>query len=233
MKYLIVNGDDFGASHGINRGIMEAHRRGILTSASLLVNAVASEEAARLSRAAPKLSVGLHVDLGGEPGSPVTDSSRRLRRRLRDQFSRFENLMGCPPTHLDARQNTQRDPQALPCLLDLAQEYGLPLREHSAVRYYPEFHGQSASPGPPKQINAKNLARLLKTDIGDGITELSCHPGYVDAGFATSDASAREAELRALCDVRVRRAVSEKSIQLINYRKLGMLLVSLSATEAR
>ena len=38
MKCLIVNGDDFGASRGINRGILEAHRSGILTSTSLLVN---------------------------------------------------------------------------------------------------------------------------------------------------------------------------------------------------
>jgi len=46
MKYLIVNGDDFGASHGINRGIIEAHQQGILTSTSLLVSTPWSEEAA-------------------------------------------------------------------------------------------------------------------------------------------------------------------------------------------
>ena len=38
MKYLIVNGDDFGASRGINRGILEAHQDGILTSTSLFVD---------------------------------------------------------------------------------------------------------------------------------------------------------------------------------------------------
>src|SRR5881628_2747539 len=59
MKSLIVNGDDFGASPAINRGIKEAHRRGILTSTSLLVKAEWAEEAAALGRAAPDLSVGL------------------------------------------------------------------------------------------------------------------------------------------------------------------------------
>jgi hypothetical protein len=44
MKWLIVTGNDFGISRGINRGIIEAHRAGILTSASLLVNAPASED---------------------------------------------------------------------------------------------------------------------------------------------------------------------------------------------
>ena len=52
MKYLIVNGDDFGLSPGVNRGICEAHQDGILTSASLLVDTPWSEEAARLGRTA-------------------------------------------------------------------------------------------------------------------------------------------------------------------------------------
>ncbi len=59
MKYLIVNGDDLGASRGVNRGIIEAHQRGILTSTSLMVNAARSEEAAEFGRTAVELSVGL------------------------------------------------------------------------------------------------------------------------------------------------------------------------------
>jgi len=51
MNWLIVTGDDFGMSRGINRGIVQAHRDGILTTASLLVNWPASEEAAALGRA--------------------------------------------------------------------------------------------------------------------------------------------------------------------------------------
>jgi YdjC-like protein len=46
MKWLIVTGDDFGMTSGINRGIVDAHRDGILTSASVLVNRSASDEAA-------------------------------------------------------------------------------------------------------------------------------------------------------------------------------------------
>src|SRR5213594_3271209 len=112
MKYLIVNGDDFGASHGINRGIMEAHERGILTSASLLVNAPASEEAAALSHAAATLSVGLHAHLPDHGGQPAADSPGRLRQQLRAQFRRFERLMGRVPTHLDSHHNVHRDPKA-------------------------------------------------------------------------------------------------------------------------
>ena len=57
MKYLIVNADDFGASRGINRGILEAHQRGILSSTSLMVNRAASEEAALVSVRGSETSV--------------------------------------------------------------------------------------------------------------------------------------------------------------------------------
>src|SRR5437667_12321175 len=78
MKYLIVNGDDFGASPGINRGIIEAHCHGILTSASLMVNMPGAEEAVALSSYLPRLSVGLHVDISGGPyhSTGSTDSWR-------------------------------------------------------------------------------------------------------------------------------------------------------------
>src|SRR5215470_4057612 len=63
-RYLIVNADDFGQSHSVNGGIMEAHERGIVTSASLMVRWPAASEAATYAQQHPRLSVGLHVDLG-------------------------------------------------------------------------------------------------------------------------------------------------------------------------
>ena len=55
MKYLIVNADDFGASPGITRGILEAHADGILTSTSMMVDTPWSAEAASLAGSAPRL----------------------------------------------------------------------------------------------------------------------------------------------------------------------------------
>lgn len=62
-RRLIVNADDFGASTSINHAVIEAHRRGILTTASLMVNGAACEEAVALARENPKLGVGLHISL--------------------------------------------------------------------------------------------------------------------------------------------------------------------------
>src|SRR5213596_4225129 len=177
MKYLIVNGDDFGASSGVNRGIREAHLHGILTSASLLVNTPGADEAARLAAALPDLSVGLHADLPDELDKASADS-QGVRESLQRQFRWFESLVGRPPTHIDSHHNVHRNPRALPHFLELAREHDLPLREHSRVRYFAKFYGQWGGETHLEHISAENLARMLATDIEDGITELSCHPGY-------------------------------------------------------
>ena len=62
-RTLVVNADDFGRSAAINRGVMRAHERGIVTSATLMVRWPAAAPAAELARAS-ELSVGLHLDLG-------------------------------------------------------------------------------------------------------------------------------------------------------------------------
>jgi len=223
MKYLIVNADDFGASRGINRGILEAHQRGILTSTSLLVNSAASRLQAVLSRSAPEMSIGLHADLRNELKETAADPGRRLRDELEKQFSRFEELMGRPPTHLDSHHNLHRDPKALPAFLDLAIKHGLPLREHSPVRYFSKFYGQWGGKTHFEQISVESLARTLETEIEDGVTELSCHPGYVEADYVTGYSVERQAELRTLCDPVIREVLAARSIQLISYHERGKI----------
>jgi hopanoid biosynthesis associated protein HpnK len=62
-RRLIVNADDFGRSHSINAAVIRAHRDGILTSASLMVNEAGFDEAVAWARENPKLGVGLHLTL--------------------------------------------------------------------------------------------------------------------------------------------------------------------------
>ena len=222
MKYLIVNADDFGASRGINRGIIEAHRHGIVTSTSLMVNTPFSAEAAKLADEVRHLSVGLHVNLPTETnGSP-----EHTRDDLQKQFARFVELMGRPPTHLDSHHNVHRDPEKLPVFFALAEEYDLPLREHSAVRYFPRFYGQWGRQTHLEQISVESLTRMLETEIETGITELSCHPGYVDADHVTGYYVEREAELSTLCDPVIREVLAMQSIQLTNYHYLDRLAVN-------
>jgi predicted glycoside hydrolase/deacetylase ChbG (UPF0249 family) len=85
---VIVTADDLGLSAGVTRGILEAHRRGVVRSTSLLVTFPAAEESAALALAEPDLEVGLHIDLVG--GRPASDPA--AVRSLCDEDGRFYPL---------------------------------------------------------------------------------------------------------------------------------------------
>jgi chitin disaccharide deacetylase len=74
VRRLIVNADDFGLTAGVNRGIVEAHTQGIVTSSTLMAQGRAFEDAVRLAETVPQLSVGCHVVL--IDGEPVLDRER-------------------------------------------------------------------------------------------------------------------------------------------------------------
>ncbi len=74
MRRLIVNADDFGLTSGVNRAIVEAHTRGVVTSSTLMANGPAFAETVLLAEANPRLSVGCHVVL--IDGEPVLDAQR-------------------------------------------------------------------------------------------------------------------------------------------------------------
>lgn len=223
MKYLIVNGDDFGGSHGINRGILEAHRDGILTSASLFVDRVGSQEAAALAQDVSGLSVGLHADLDGlEP--------QRVRVELLRQLARFEVLVGRPPTHLDSHHNVHRSPDVRDDVLAVAAEHGLMVRDFSRVRYVSEFYGQGSGRTDLASIGPLAFVELLRTRLEEGLTELGCHPGYVDSGLVSGYRLEREQELRTLCDPSVREAIRDMGVALVSFSDVPHIL-SNPATE--
>jgi len=74
VRRLIFNADDFGITAGVNRSILEAHTRGVLTSATMMANAPATAPAEELARACPQMSVGCHIVL--IDGTPLTDPMR-------------------------------------------------------------------------------------------------------------------------------------------------------------
>src|SRR5437867_2329735 len=185
MKWLIITGDDFGMSPGINLGIVEAHHCGILTSASLMVNRPTSEAAAALARDCPVLSLGLHLELDAV-------APERVHAELERQVARFVELVGALPTHLDSHHNVHHDPRALPQVLAWPRRRTVPVRGYSEIRHVSKFYGQWGGDAHLEQIGVEGLLRLLDEEVRDGVTELACHPGYVEPGFPSSYAAERE-----------------------------------------
>jgi hopanoid biosynthesis associated protein HpnK len=74
VRRLIVNADDFGFTAGVNRAIVEAHTRGIVTSTTLMASGPAFNDAVRLAKETPRLDVGCHLVL--IDGEPVLDAVR-------------------------------------------------------------------------------------------------------------------------------------------------------------
>lgn len=231
QRRLIVNADDFGMSSGVNRGIMEAHQRGIVTSTSLMVRWPDAVEAAALALAEPDLSVGLHIDLGEwiwrEGYRDVLylvadpEDSDTVRQEVRRQLAIFRDLMGRDPTHLDSHQHVHRREPVRTIVAELASELGVPLREFDPdIKLCGDFYGQSGFGEPAHElITVENLLAILE-DLPEGVTELMCHAGHGE-GLTTIYRAERDQELAVLCDPRIREALERLDIRLCSFTALG------------
>lgn len=230
-RYLIVNADDFGQCRGINRGVIRAFERGLVTSASLMVRWPAAAEAADYARAHPRLSLGLHLDLGEwiyqddswRPRYEVveTDDREAVGAELDRQLTAFRRLTGRNPTHLDSHQHAHRSEPVGSLVLAIAAELGIPVRERSdRVRYCGAFYGQSGKGDPYPEGITGDAFRTILDGLPAGYTELGCHPGLeVEAG--TGYRVERAHEVAVLCHPSTRAALDEAGIFLRSFHDLA------------
>jgi chitin disaccharide deacetylase len=229
-KYLIVNADDFGQSAGINRGVITAHRDGIVTSASLMVRWPAATEAAVYARKHPSLSVGLHIDLGEQilrAGEwvplysvvPVQNESA-VRDEISRQLDLFDRLVGHAPTHLDSHQHVHLREPARVILMEIARRLGVPLRNCSRqVSYCGSFYGQADDGTTSREVlSVDGLIGILEM-LPPGCTELACHPA-AQCDLETLYSQERLEELKVLCDPRLRTAIATMGFELRSFADL-------------
>lgn len=219
MRHLIVNADDFGASGGTNRGIVECHERGVLTSTSMMVTGAAVEEAVELSRAHPRLAIGLHWDVIGEDEREFDlGDERAVREEFALQLARFHELMGRGPTHVDSHRHMHLDESVSELFGELVAPLGVPLRGDGQVRFVGRFYAQwEWGVTELEHVSPETLEEILREEVGEGWTELSCHPGYVSDDYTPMYRQEREAELRTLTDPRIRATIEELGITLESY----------------
>ncbi|MGI8802300.1 MAG: carbohydrate deacetylase [Solirubrobacteraceae bacterium] len=221
-RTVIFNADDFGASVGINRGIMRSHTDGVLTSASLMVGGPAAEDAARLAGRHPALAVGLHWDLDFRPAAPVDlEDAGAVRAELERQLTVAGRLLGRPPTHLDSHHHVHLEPAVEPIAREIARRVGLPLRGSSAVHYIGGFYAQW-EPGVDEleHVSVAALRSILESELGPGWTELGCHPGFIDEDFRSGYREPRAAEVATLTDPAVRSALDALGLRLASFAEV-------------
>jgi predicted glycoside hydrolase/deacetylase ChbG (UPF0249 family) len=226
-RTLIVNADDFGLSPGVNAGVVQAHEQGILTSASLMVRWPAAAEAASYTGGSPRLSLGLHVDLGEwelRDGTWETvyevvplERTEIVEAEVRAQIESFRRLTGRDPTHLDSHQHIHNFEPAVSMFTRFAHDLGVPLRHYTnGVTYCGDLYGLDSHAKPiPGAITVERLIEII-AGLPPGVTELACHPGVgEDSGSVYDRERAQEVEI--LCDPRVREALAREGVALRSF----------------
>jgi predicted glycoside hydrolase/deacetylase ChbG (UPF0249 family) len=173
-----------------------------------MVDRPGAADGAEIARRTPTLSVGLHAVLIHRDELTVTTET--CTDELDRQLSRFEQLVGGRPTHIDSHHHTHRNPRIRDVFVAFADRQALPMREHS-VRHCADYYGEQA-------ISVESLLDILGR-LEDGDTELGCHPGYAD-GLQSRYSGPREIELETLTDPAVRDRLGELEIELIGWREL-------------
>ena len=223
MKRLIVNADDFGRSPGVNAGVLETHRRGIVSSATVLVleNSAARgiREAAERGR---ELSLGLHFALtgGGRPAAAARDVPNlapdgRFRRNRADlpdrlpeaeieaeleaQIGIFESLARKPPSHLDSHHHVALHPSVGPVFAAVARRRSLPVRASSDEAR--ESLRAAGVKTPDRFVDtfygtgvSFDALEDVVDSLTDGTTEVMCHPGRADDALRAASTYVDERE---------------------------------------
>jgi len=203
LRKLVVNADDFGFTHDVNRGIIEAHQKGILTAATLMATGEAFDDAVRLAKANPSLDVGCHLVLVGAPPFPATvlQLTRavvlgriRIYKELAAQVQRMLDA-GLNPSHLDTHKHTHLLPPVLAAVARISEEYRIPW-----VRRPFDFPLQPGSAGWTKRI-VSSAFRLVRGRFERVLASHGCRSTDHFAGFQITgcfDAAALVALIRAL-----------------------------------
>jgi predicted glycoside hydrolase/deacetylase ChbG (UPF0249 family) len=246
---LIVNADDLGRTRGINAGIATAHRAGIVTSATLMVNYPAAAEVRALAAANPALGIGLHVQLTGGPaqlpaarlpslvgrdgllppkpeGLGEADPAEVLAE-VRAQLVRFRELLGRDPSHFDSHHHSHRVGAVFAAVVAVARETGRPVRLADA-QMGPLLRREGIATSDRFEEGFFDSAATLDTllaivaKLAEGTTELMCHPAVVDDELRESSSYAlpRQRELELLTDPELKDALRARGVELTSFAAL-------------
>lgn len=222
MKYLVVNADDFGYSPSVNKGIIEGHVKGIITSTTVLVDAVAVQEAAELSQY-PDLSVGLHFN--PKPGEDLEAEFRR-------QLELFESIVGHKPDSIDTHKSLPSDKKNMEQMLrKYSDDHNTPVRRLGKAKFIRSFFGLNVDgSGTLNEDNVTVASLKAAIDEADSeVNEIMTHVGYCDDYLLSKSSynKTREKELQSVLDPSIKSYIESKDLKLVNWEQLKELGIQL------
>lgn len=242
VRQLIINADDLGYDPAVDRGLLRAMRTGLVSSATLMVNAPTSAEAAGAARG---LAVGLHLNLARwrpvgarfppsllvdgafVEGRAATLPGEVVEAETRAQLARAETLLGRRPTHLDVHKHLHRHASVLSGVAEVAREAGLPVRALDAgMRAALQAKGVATTQHFVGEAGAEaywTLARFLEAleALQPGTTEWMCHPGEPPSHLVSGYGAQRAVELATFTSAQARLALERTDVVLCNFETVG------------
>ncbi|MBO8128162.1 MAG: carbohydrate deacetylase [Peptococcaceae bacterium] len=208
--YLIINADDFGYTKGVNKGILQAMRDGVVTSTSLMVNQEGTCDALAMLRFGNISKVGVHLCLtAGAPLNPpeLVPSLVNEQGRFKDYRALYRQVLpegevlrelqaqvglvlsaGFKVTHLDTHHHIHTHPVILDALINIAKTYRLPVRSITGEMRFMLW--QNGIPTPDHfcgdwfagGVSVRAFKEYVTTALRAGVRvmELMTHPGIAD-----------------------------------------------------
>lgn len=245
---LICNADDFGLSKGVNLGIIEAYKNGIIRSTTMMAGGVDFDHAVALSKENPGLKIGVHLTLtsGASVGGvyqTLTDETGRFfglgyveenyqKLDLAEVAAEYEKQItkvinaGIAIDHLDSHHHTHNLPGILDIFLRLAKKYRLRVRIQNPNLLIGEYADIKTTTGYSQDFYSdgatlENLKRLIEGQT-DGSLELMTHPAYVDETLMKSSSYniKRAEELSILTCNEIKELIETRGIALCSFSDL-------------
>ncbi|MBA7479768.1 Chitooligosaccharide deacetylase ChbG [subsurface metagenome] len=182
-RRIIINADDFGLCDGVNEAVAQAHSDGILTSATIMANMPAADEAVKIAKKLPTLGIGVHLNL--TEGPPISKEAcvdrlldadgqfayspfilsllslagHKIREAIRTELAAQIQWVidhGLKPTHLDSHKHIHSFPALFSIVCQLARRFGIP-----AIRWSFEPKELLRIPWPLTSKDGKKRAQKI------------------------------------------------------------------------
>jgi predicted glycoside hydrolase/deacetylase ChbG (UPF0249 family) len=147
------------------------------------------------------------------------DDPAQAKAEFARQVERFRDLIGSDPTHIDSHHHVHAQGERMAIFRELTEPLGVPLRHAGVVAYIGGFYAQwEQGVTELDYVRRPFLLELIENEVGEGFTELACHPARVTGDFTSSYLDEREVELATLTEPGLREGIEARGVRLVSYR---------------